>query len=215
MPRKPKEPAQPAPTPPPDPLEEAAKLTYAEADARAKAGLGLSEDMEKLRSLDADIPALIALSRQAEHEEAEREQAEAARAKTPLALRLEVVSCSFASATFPANRTMPEFRFEVQPCPFGKDRPDQDCRTCVHCMLIPYGAHLPVHERRYQTTGMVIPIADEESAEALAEYCNQHQLRPLAHPRLVTHAAKQTLQRAYERRQEVLRREMDRQQGKR
>lgn len=215
MPRKVKEPVQPAPTPPSDPLEEAAKLTYAEADARTKAGLGLSEDMEKLRTLDADIPALIALSRQADQEQEAREVQEASRAKTPLALRLEVVGCAFASMTFPAETTMPVFRFEMQPCPFGKERPDQDCRTCVHHTLVSYGAHLPAHERRYQNTGMVIPLADEETAEKLAAYCDSQALRPLAHPALITHAAKTTLKRAYERRQEVLRRELDRQQGRR
>lgn len=122
------------------------------------------------------------------------EAAERERADTPLALQLTLVSCSFAHISYPADRSIPEYHFDTIPCPFGKTRPDQDCRECSHVQILPYGRHLPAHQRRYVRDGMVMPIKDEEQAEHLAHMVRALNIRPLRRVDLEIHALKQAIE---------------------
>src|SRR5579859_1628504 len=162
----------PVPTPPAlDQLEPI--LERALVDHRA--GLPVSDDVQLLAEMEDNIPRLLALLAEQEASVESREQEEATRAKTPLAMKLEVVGCRFATMIFPLDpatgrpKTIPEFTFEMQPCIKGKDQPDQDCRDCPHCQILPYGAHLAPHESRYPGHGMLLPIANEAQAEQLAK----------------------------------------------
>jgi hypothetical protein len=179
-----------------------------------RAGLPVSDDVKLLAELYDDIPRMEALLAQQEPALEEREQQEAGRTKTPLSLKLEVTSCRFATVIFPDGKTMPEFIFD-RPCVMGKDRPDLDCRHCIHHRILPYGATQPAHHNRYEGHGMVMPVADEQSAEKLANVINVLGMNPLVSPRLILQALKRNLETARNRCYEARRRELERRQWER
>lgn len=102
--------------------------------------------------------------------EAAIEQMEKARAKTPLALVLQVISCHFAVEHWVQGRTAPQYSWPTRSCYQGKTTPDQECRPCQYCKILTLGndANTAPHEKRYPEHGLVIPIPDEETADALA-----------------------------------------------
>lgn len=107
------------------------------------------------------------------------EEYEQKRARTPLALKLEIVSCRWAREHYDAGKTFPTIIVPAGRCWLGKTTTDQDCRCCSQVKLVPYGINLPPHERRYHEHGMVIPIPDEETSDALAEALHEANLLPL------------------------------------
>jgi hypothetical protein len=126
----------------------------------------------RLAELEKNEPGLQGLLDKLETERDEIETKEQERAGSPLALTLEVVECEFASTHYPDPNegTIPTYAFGEQPCIYGKTRPDQDCRTCVHHRIAKYGKGAPMSERRYFNHGWIIPIPDDATAEKLANY---------------------------------------------
>ncbi len=204
--------AQEKPEPPQDEIDE---QIIQRLIADAKAGLPASDDVKLLAELYDDIPRMEELLKQQEPALEQREAEEATRAKTPLAVKLEVTGCEFATVAYPDDRTIPIFNFETHPCIRGKDQPDQDCRTCAHVRIFAYGNHLPAHHRRYHHHGMVIPVADEKQAEQVAKMFNALELKPLVHPALILHTLKKNLETARRRRYEARERELQRRQAER
>ncbi len=110
------------------------------------------------------------------------EQSELERAAaTPLAIRLECVGCEFAAMTFPAGEFMPRFHFQT-PCPFGKSRPDQECRTCVHRRIIAVGTTESPTAYRYYGQGAIWPLADEPTADQVLRLLGSPLRRPAWKP---------------------------------
>jgi hypothetical protein len=214
---------QPAPTEAQPPTqEEIDEQIILRAIQAAKDGLPVNEDVKLLAQLYDDIARMEDLLKQQEALVEEQEKAEAERAKTPLALKLEIVGCQLAQMVHPGDptkpetqQTIPEFIFENEPCIQGKAQPDQDCRNCVYCKIIPYGNNLPVHHRRYRHHGMVIPIKNEEEATKIAKMLNVLGAKPLVHPPLVLHTLKKNLEVARRRRYEARERELARRQAER
>lgn len=203
MPRSGK--GRPAPLPEEQPVVDASPPTPAIAPAIAA----------PTQEPDPSTPELLRLQGLLEEAKQKRDTIEAEhkdRAKTPLALTLQAVSCTFASCTWPANRTMPVYNFGEVKCPFGKSAPDQDCRDCSHVQLIPYGSHLPPHERRYFRHGMVIPIENEERAEHLAHMLDAMDMRPLRRVDAEINQIEQLVQQEERRIQDQRNRELENQQ---
>lgn len=172
-------------------------------------------DAQFIHTMDGTISELHALLERLQAQENAIEAQEKQRAKTPLALRLELIGCEYFHMGFRDDQTMPEYTIGEIPCPFGKAIPDQECRDCSHVRFIPYGVHLKPHEKRYASHGMVIPIASEEEADALSEAVKNLGLNPLRRIRYEIQAVATAINNAEARRQEAVRRETERQQGKR
>lgn len=185
-------------------------IPVSQTDPIAVTPAEVSEDIKLAdQTLDGLRDALEKLVAQ----EAEIEAQEKERAKTPLALRLEVVSCEYMSVTFPADKTIPVYHQGEVACPFGKQTPDQDCRDCSHVRYIPYGSHLPTHEKRYQAHGMIIPIRDEEQADEIATLFDSMNLRPMRRVQYEIAHVKRLIAQAESRRHEAVAREMERHQA--
>ncbi|MGZ6281710.1 MAG: hypothetical protein ACXWQ5_00185 [Ktedonobacterales bacterium] len=174
-----------------------------------------SADAQFIHTMDGTINELSDLLQRLQTQENAVEAEEKQRAKTPLALRLELIGCEYFHVGFSDTQTMPEYTPGEIPCPFNKAIPDQECRDCSHVRFFPYGMHLKPHEKRYASHGMVIPIASEEEADALAEAVKGLDLKPLRRIRYEIQAVAKAINNAEARRQEAIRRETERQQGKR
>lgn len=174
-----------------------------------------SADAQYIHQLDGSIQELQALLDRLQKQENVVEAQEKQRAKTPLALRLELIGCEYFHVGFSDQQTIPEYTPGEIPCPFNKAVPDQECRDCSHVRFFPYGMHLKPHEKRYASHGMVIPIASEDEADALAEAVKNLDLKPLRRIRYEINAVAQALKNAEARKAEAVRRETERQQGKR
>lgn len=172
----------------------------------------LSVDAKFIQERESSIEGLTALLADLKAKAQEIEAHERQRASTPLALKLEIVSCEYCSVIVPANKTIPEFRFDTVPCIFGKERPDQDCRDCSHVRYIPYGANLPHHEKRYASHGMVIPIQDEDEADAIATALSKMSAKPLRRVQFEIQAAERALELALTQREDAKAREVERHQ---
>lgn len=163
--------------------------------------------------LERTLITLNAAVNELERNQVAVEQMEARREQTAVALRLEVVSCRWASVLWDRDRTFPTFTFPTEPCFRGKTQPDQDCRTCVNCVLIPWGnQHFGAHETRYPGHGVVFPIADEETATLVAQGLASQGITHLRRPAHELHAfrraaatAQTNLARAREEEQQTAR----------
>ena len=136
---------------------------------------------ETIAKLDGDITHFEGLLAQlkAQRDEVEAEHAQRA-ASSPLALRLEVVGCQWATEVFAQGAhasNIPQFTWGLIRCPFGKTQPDQDCRDCIHHKIIPIGQEHGANDRqddkayarRYPQYGTIVPLTDAD-AEALSHY---------------------------------------------
>lgn len=101
--------------------------------------------------------------------------------QTPLSVRFEVMGCEFANPDWSAGGVIPTYTFRPS-CPFGKERPDQDCRLCSHHRIHVLGASEPYWRQRYHARGYVFPVADEETADALLAVLDAHDGAPLTRP---------------------------------
>lgn len=171
------------------------------------------EVSEEINLMDRSLAGLRDALEQLQAQEADVEAQEKERAKTPLALRLEVVSCEYMSVTFPPDKTIPVYHQGEVACPFGKLTPDQECRDCSHVRYIPYGSHLPTHEKRYQAHGMVIPVRDETQAEQIATLFDSMNLRPMRRIQYEIAHVKRLIAQAESRRHEAVARETERHQA--
>lgn len=128
-------------------------------------------------SLPAD-PAAI------RRDQATREaQHAAAAASSPLAVSFQLIGCAFATTDYGnVAGEIPEYHFHP-PCPFGKARPDQDCRTCSYVQIIPVGSdqRRAAFRHRYHGHGLVIPITDDV-ADKLVDVLAGEGCVPLARP---------------------------------
>lgn len=168
-------------------------------------------DTAALRQVSSDIPRLEAALAEAKAKMEQEEQEEAERAKTPLALTLQYVSCQYANAHFVEGQTMPTYSFD-HPCPFGKETPDQDCRSCAFVRLINYGEREGLHQKRYPHHGTIIPLKDEKEALKVAQMLNALEVRPLRRPVHEVSWLQRNLEEAQNRQKEIARRELERQQ---
>lgn len=106
------------------------------------------------------------------------ERTEAARASaTPLAVRIECMSCEFAAMTVAPDQFMPAYHFQT-PCPYGKARPDQECRGCVHRRVIVLGTTEAPTAYRYYGQGAIWPLDDEIMTDTLLQQLGTPLRRP-------------------------------------
>lgn len=171
---------------------------------------------DTIARLDGDLTQMEALLAQLAGEQEATETTHAAHAaSSPLALRLELVGCQFASEIYPQGQhasNIPQYVWGELRCPFGKSTPDQDCRDCIHHKIIPLGANEAAYTRRYPRYGAVVALSDDD-ATALAHYLKalgRPALRRVASERM---AVEQAIARAREARAAEVRREIERQQG--
>lgn len=201
-------PQPPEPEPEPEPRSEPAPTTTGETAVQVM--------NDTIARLDGDLTQMEALLASLTGEQDATEAAHAQHAaSSPLALRLELVGCQWASEVFPQGQhasNIPQYVWGELRCPFGKERPDQDCRDCVHHKITPLGASEAVYTRRYPRYGAVVALTDDD-ATALAHY-----LKALGRPALrrvasERGAVEQAIQRARDARSAEVRREIERQQG--
>lgn len=171
---------------------------------------------ETLSAIDGDITQMESLraTLEAQAEATEREHAQYA-ATSPLALRLEVVGCRFAAEVWPKGPHaghLPQYQWGEMRCPFGKARPDQDCRDCIHHKVTPLDLNEQMHTRRYPHYGPIIPLTDDE-ATALSHYLRALNKPPLRRVASELHAVELALERARVAHAAEARRELQRQQG--
>lgn len=171
-------------------------------------------EAEEVAQLERDLPRLRAQLQGRQQTVAADEAQEAARAGTPLCVRLEALSCEFATLIWQEGKSLPVYQFQ-RPCLYGKAQPDQDCRDCAHRQYIPYGKHLPAHEQRYSREGMILPVADEVQAGKLLSLLHALEMRPLRRPHHEVHALKEAISRGEKRHAEMKSRMVERVQGKR
>lgn len=186
----------------------AEKLRDAMRDALANEA---STDNEMLAHISVDETKLRAALDQLRTQRDEIESKEKLRAaKSSLALEMIVTGCEFATTHMPdasSDETLPRFTMH-RPCVIGKSGPDNDCRMCIHHTRTVLD--VPQHQKRYPRSGLVIPITNQQEADALAYFLKATGMLQPRHVDTEIHFIETTLARIAQTREELRRREAER-----